>query len=65
MDLCFTEACLAKAHVLDEQWLSVKTNRDAVAQWKSFYEDEKDANGNKKYPFVGVVVEEGEAASPK
>ncbi len=57
--LCFPPAeCLARAHVIDEEWLAKKENRDAMDEWTKFYEEERDASGVKKYPFIGYVVDD-------
>jgi hypothetical protein len=42
----------------DAGWLAVKTNKEALDQWSKFYEEEKDAAGRAKYPFVGFVKQE-------
>lgn len=59
-DLCFTPECLKVAHIVDERWDAKKEDRDAVEHWAKFYEEEKDASGNKKYPFVGILVRKDE-----
>jgi predicted heme/steroid binding protein len=57
-DLCFTDDCLKRAHILDDSM--TQEQKDSVQHWFDFYQNELAADGSKKYPHVGRVVDDSE-----